>query len=82
MRLEIRRQLSHEKFGFVAWKGTNKALFSIRVLTERALEVRKNLFLCFVDCKKGLDMVENKELFYMRKESNFDVKDLRLMKNL
>ena len=69
-------------FGFVTGKGTSNALFSVRVLIERALEVQKDVFVCFVDYEKAFDKVRHVELFKMLKEAGLDGKDLRLIRNL
>ena len=49
IRAKIRPQISDEQFGFVTGKGTNNALSTLRVLTERTIVVQKDVFACFVD---------------------------------
>ena len=82
IRGKIRPQISDEQFGFVAGKGTNNALFTLRVLTERAIEVQKDVFACFVDYEKAFDKVKHLNLFDMLKNLDLDGKDLRLLRNL
>ena len=82
IRTRLRPQISDEQFGFVHGKGTNNALFSLRVLTERALEVQKDVYVCFVDYEKAFDKVRHVDLFRMLKEAGLDGKDLRLLRNL
>ena len=82
IRSKIRPQISDEQFGFVPKKGTGNALFTLRVLAERALEVQKDLYVCFVDYEKAFDKVRHKDLFNILNELELDGKDLRLMKNL
>ena len=45
VRSKIRPEISEEQFGFVAWKGTQNAIYSFRVLSERVTEVQKDLYL-------------------------------------
>ena len=82
IRTKIRPQISDEQFGFVTGKGTSNALFSLRVITERAIEVQKDVFACFVDYEKAFDKVKHAELFNMLKGLDLDGKDLRLLRNL
>ena len=82
IRSRIRPRISEEQFGFVSGKGTSNALFSLRVIAERALEVQKDLFVCFVDYEKAFDKVKHVELFNMLKNLNMDGKDLRLLRNI
>ena len=57
IRLKIRPQISQKQFGFVAGKGTRNAVFTLRVLVERAIYVQKDLYICFVDYEKAFDKV-------------------------
>ena len=82
IRAKIRPQISDEQFGFVARKGKSNALFTLRVITERAIEVQKDVFACFVDYEKAFDMVKHEDLFNMLKTLDLDGKDLRLLRNL
>ena len=82
VRAKISPQISDEQFGFVAGKGTSNALFSLRMITERALEVQKDVFACFVDYEKAFDKVKHEDLFNMLKTLDLDGKDLRLLRNL
>ena len=82
IRTKLRPQISDEQFGFVPGKGPNNALFSLRVLTERALEVQKDVFVCFVDYEKAFDKGKHVDLFNMIKDAGLDGKDLRLLRNL
>ena len=75
-------QIFDEQFGFLALKDTNNALFLLRVLSERALEVQNYVFACCVVYEKAFDKVKHVNLFIMIKSVNLDVKDLRLMRNL
>ena len=82
IRAKIRPQISEEQFGFVAGKGTSNALFTLRILMERAIEVQKDVFTCFVDYEKAFDKVKHEDLFNMLKTLDLDGKDLRLLRNL
>ena len=82
LRAKIRPEIADEQFGFVAEKGTANALFTFRILTERALEVQKDVFACFVDYEKAFDKVRHVKLFEILKDLKVDDKDLNLLKNL
>ena len=82
IRAKIRPQIGDEQFGFVAEKGTANALFTFRVLAERALDVQKDIFACFVDYEKAFDKVRHEKLFGILKDLEVDGRDLRLIKNL
>ena len=63
-------------------KGTTNAIFSLRTLMERAIDVQKDLYLCFIDYSKTFDKVKHSDLFDILLRHNCDGKDLRVIRNL
>ena len=55
MRNKFLPEISETQFGFMKDKGTGKVIFSLRTLMERAFEVQKDLYLCFIDYSKPFD---------------------------
>ena len=54
MRNKITPEIAEEQCGFVKDKGTRNAIYMLRTLTERAIEIQRDLYLCFIDYTKGL----------------------------
>ena len=54
-RSRIRPEIGKEQCGFVQDAGKRNAIFIIRILSERAIEMQKDLFLCFVDYTKAFE---------------------------
>ncbi|RUS77743.1 hypothetical protein EGW08_014502 [Elysia chlorotica] len=54
VRNKIKPEIAEEQCGFVEGKGTANAIFILRNLLERALEVKKDVYLCFIDYTKAL----------------------------
>lgn len=44
VRSKIRREISEVQYEFIDSMGTRNAMFALHVLTERALEVRKDVY--------------------------------------
>ena len=82
MRNNILPEISETQFGFMADKGTRNAIFALRTLMERAIEVQKDLYLCFIDYSKAFDKVGHSDLFDILQGINCDGKDLRVIRNL
>ena len=55
MRNKILPEISETQFGFMTDKGTRNAIFSLRTLMERAIEVQNDLYLCFIDYAEAFD---------------------------
>ncbi|CAG9795225.1 unnamed protein product [Diatraea saccharalis] len=51
--------LSDTMFGFRNGFGTRDALFCIRVLGERCLDMNQDMFVCFIDFEKAFDKVQH-----------------------
>ena len=50
IRPKIRPEIAEEQFGFMEGKRTiNNEIFALRMIIERALEVNKDIYLCFID---------------------------------
>ena len=49
---------------------------------KRAIEVEKDLYLCFIDYSKAFDKVKHSDLFDILQRHNCDGKDLRVIRNL
>ncbi|GFO00874.1 RNA-directed DNA polymerase from mobile element jockey-like [Plakobranchus ocellatus] len=48
IRNKILPEISKTQCGFMADKSTRYAIFALRILMERAIEVQKDLYLCFI----------------------------------
>ncbi|GFO04703.1 endonuclease-reverse transcriptase [Plakobranchus ocellatus] len=83
--LRIRNKISEiaeQQCGFVEDKGTSDAIYILRTLIERALEVQKDVYLCFIDYSKAFDRVRHDEIITQLKQLNMDGKDLRIIKTM
>src|SRR5688572_4494982 len=62
MRNKIRPEIDKTQFGFMNDTGTRNAIFILRNICERAIEVNKDLYLCFIDFNKAFDNVRHSKL--------------------
>ena len=82
IRNKIQPEISETQFGFVKDKGTTNAIFTMTMLTERCIEMQKDLYLCFIDYSKAFDKVRHEDLFNILNKLDIDGKDLRILSNL
>ena len=68
IRSKISPEISEQQFGFVAGKGTANAIYSLRTLVERCLDVQKNIYIRFDNYEKAFDKVKHEELMEILKE--------------
>jgi hypothetical protein len=78
----INNELDEEQFGFRKHSGTREAILSLRILTEKYIEVQKCIYVCFIDYKKAFDSVQHEKLVECIQEVNLDGKDIQLIRNL
>ena len=81
-RNKIKDKVSEVQYGFRPGKGTRNAMFIVRMMAERAIEMQKDLYLCFVDYEKAFDKVHHLEMIKLLEEISLDSKDIRIMTNL
>ena len=65
MRNKIRPEIDKTQCGFMNDTGTRNAIFILRNICERTIEVNKNLYLCFIDFTKAFDKVRHNKLLNM-----------------
>ena len=82
VRNKINPEIAEEHCGFVEGKGTTNAIFILRTLIERALEIQKDVYLCFIDYTKAFDRVRHDEIIKELTKLRIDGKDLRIIKNM
>ena len=82
MKNKIRPEIAKEQYGFTPDKSTRNAIFILRMLIERVIEVKHDIYLCFLDYIKAFDKVIHDNLFQILEKLNIDGKDLRLVRNL
>lgn len=78
----MRPHVSDEQFRIAARKETNNSHFTLKVLTERAIDLKKDVFSCLIDSEKGSDRVKHDGLFNMLQTHGSDGKGLRLLISL
>ena len=74
--------IAEEQCGFVKDKGTRNAIYMLRNLTERAIEIQKYLYLCFIDYTKAFDKLRHGDIMSILDSLNIDGKDLRIVRNI
>ena len=82
VRRKLIPQISDYQYGFMPDRGTRNAIFTLRMLCERAIEHQQNVFLCFIDYQKAFDKVRHNLLLSMLKQIGIDDKDYRIIHNL
>ena len=81
VRNKIRSEIAEELCGFVEGKGTSDAIFMLRTINKRTLEVQKEVYLCFIDYTKAFDRVQHMEIHVIKQLQKLHVvgKDLRII---
>ena len=82
VRRKLIPQISDYQPGFMPNRGTKNAIFTLRMLCERAIEHQQNVFLCYIDYHKAFDKVRHNLLLNMLKQIRIDDKDYRIIHNL
>ena len=82
VRNKINPEIAEGQCGFVEGKGTTNAIIILRTLIERALEIQKDVYLCFIDYTKAFYRVRHNEIIKELTKLKIDGKDLRIIKNM
>jgi len=61
----IEQHLSDTQKGFRKGKGTRDAIFQLRMIAERSVQVNKKVYACFMDYKKEFDSINHEKLLHI-----------------
>ena len=62
-------------------RASRNAIFMLRMVAERCVEMQKYVFICFIDYERAFDRVLHVTLFDILQELDVNGKDLELIKN-
>ena len=69
-------ELPDVKAGFRKARGTRDQIANIRWIIEKARELQKNLYFCFIDYAKAFDCVDHNKLENSERDGNTKPPDL------
>ena len=58
LEIKIEEVIEEDQFGFWKGKGTRDAIGLMRFISERVLDVKEEMSLCFIDWQKAFDRVD------------------------
>ena len=68
--------------GFRKGRGTRDQIANIHWIIEKARELQKNIYFCFIDYAKALDCVDHNKLWKILKEMGIPDHPICLLRNL
>ena len=78
----VNRELPNIQAGFRKGRGTRDQIANIRWIMEKAREVQKNIYFCFIDYAKAFDCVDHNKLENSERDGNTRPPDLPLEKSI
>ena len=64
----VNRELPDVQAGFRKGRGTRDQITNIHYITEKARELQKKIYFCFIDYDKSFDCVDHNKLWKILKE--------------
>ena len=78
----VNRELPDVQAGFRKGRGTRSQIANIHWITEKARELQKNIYFCFIDYAKAFDCVDHNKLWIILKEMGIPDHLTCLLRNL
>ena len=78
----IRPEIGIEQCGFVEDASMQNAIFMVRMISERAIETQRDVYMCFIDYTKVFDRVQHDECLKMLMNLDLYGKDTCMIQNL
>ena len=79
---KIDKEVSRLQSGFRPVTGTQGGIFNLRTICERATDVQKDVYICFIDYTKAFDLVKRFNIIEGLSEIGMDGKDLQIISKL
>ena len=78
----VNRELSDVQAGFRKGRGTGDQMANIHWIMEKARELQKNIYFCFIDYAKVFDYVDHNKLWKILRDGHTRPPDLPLEKSV
>ena len=78
----VNRELSDVQDGFRKGRGTRDQITNIYWIIEKAREFQENVYFCFIDNAKAIDLVDHNKLWKILKEKGISDHLIWLLRNL
>jgi len=78
----IKRLLAESQMGFRKGKGTRDAIFQLHIVTQRAIQVKRKIYACFVDYQKAFDRVKYDKLVEVMRRAGIPELEMKLIVSL
>lgn len=78
----MRPEIGQEQCVFIKVTRRRNTIFMLRMLSGRAIQMQKNVYLCFIDYTKAINKVCHKDLLELISNLNILGKDIKTIKNL
>ena len=79
---KVKAYTGRDKFGFIAGRGTRAAIALLRIISEKAIDHCKDVFVAFVDYEKAFDCVHWPKLMEILAKIGVDYRDRKIIWNL
>jgi hypothetical protein len=74
--------LGPDQYGFRKHRGTREAIFALRMIIDRRMELSLDTHVAFIDLEKAFDKVNWKKMMTILKEAGLDFRDRRIIYEL
>ena len=78
----IDQEIEETQSGFSSGVGTREGILNLRLIFDKYLEIKQNVFVCYIDYEKAFDRVYHDQLMSKLKSCDIDAMDRRMIQNL
>jgi hypothetical protein len=79
---KLNAEVGEQQAGFRKNSGTREAIFRLKILAEKCIEVQKDLYICFIDYSKAFDTVNHEKIIETLQKTGIDENDMAVIANL
>ena len=76
---KIDNEVSRLQSGFRSRSGTREGIFNLRTVCEEAIDLEKDVYICFIDYTKAFDRIKHSKIIECLSEMGIDDKNLQII---
>jgi len=82
IRKKLEDEIAEEQFGVRSGSSTRDGIFTLQTICERAIEMQREIYLCFIYYEKAFDKVQHEKMIKLLDNQNIGKENIRIIRNL
>ena len=79
IRNKLEQEIAETQFGYRKHSGTREAIFALRTICERCIQMQREVYLCFIDYSKAFDKVQHDKMMELLNKCQLGKENIQMI---